>query len=302
MIDKKITNLINLISNLSDDEWAKKQFENHDEKQNQTNNDKQKGSNDSTSSDEDELSIHKHIWKILKSDASNKGLEFLTSGKNRQNKHRSISPSNESTIMNKIKQEILDRLESKSTENLKMDENGSEWLKVVSARDRTYSHNGYSASEIYGTLALFENKASNRFKKQTSTKSATAENNTEKHNSTKVVNECNEIKKETNGNAKTVGLNQDLLMKFDQQNMQKASGSDLHNPGSMISYYQTASMIYNNTNTNILKTTRPKKTTRLMPSKKYLSEMLPIKVLVKLNEDDRELRYVQSQVTLSKDI
>ena len=91
-------------------------------------------------------------------------------------------------------------------------------------------------------------------------------------------------------------------MKFDQQNMQKASGSDLHNPGSMISYYQTASMIYNNTNTNILKTTRPKKTTRLMPSKKYLSEMLPIKVLVKLNEDDRELRYVQSQVTLSKDI
>jgi hypothetical protein len=166
MIDRKINQVVKLISNVNDEDWGNKKAYAQDDENRATNKDNStNGQNDSTSSDEDELSIHKKIWKVLKPQESD-DYEMNPFKSRRPKRPRSISPSNESTIMNIIKQEILDQLESKSTEHADMgDDNSSQCPRVVATRDRTNSYNGCSVSEIYGTLALFDIKGSNRFSK-----------------------------------------------------------------------------------------------------------------------------------------
>ena len=91
-------------------------------------------------------------------------------------------------------------------------------------------------------------------------------------------------------------------MKFDKETMNKGGANDLATQGGLMGYYSTASLINNATNTSALKTAKPKKTTRLKPSKIYLAEMQPIKVLVKLTQDGIEIGYAKSQITLSRDV
>lgn len=203
--------------------------------------------------------------------------------------------------MNKINQEILDQLESKSFQAYENDDERNDLPKVVPKRDRTYSYNGYSVSGIYGTLALFDNKVTSRLHtKHSALMVNVLDTSCEHQNSTKAVNDNFEDEEEQKDIPRSKGLNQDMLMKFDQQNNQKLATGE--NTSGNTGYYTTASMINSSANPSSLKTAKAKKTTtRVMPSKKYLAEMTPIKILIELNQDDRNLRHIRSQVTLTKD-
>lgn len=98
-----------------------------------------------------------------------------------------------------------------------------------------------------------------------------------------------------------VGLNQDMLLKLDQQNMIQGNTSEFQNHGPMLGYYATPSIISATSNNTNAKTARPKKAAKMMPNKKYLVEMKPITVLVKLMVSDIDSGYVKCQVKLSQD-
>lgn len=69
MIDKKINKVINMISNVTEDDWFKEKpngSTGEESKRKADNYEKPTPSNESTSSEEDEFSIHKQIWKILR--------------------------------------------------------------------------------------------------------------------------------------------------------------------------------------------------------------------------------------------
>lgn len=98
-----------------------------------------------------------------------------------------------------------------------------------------------------------------------------------------------------------VGLSEDMLMKLNHHNMIQGNNSEISGHGPMLGYYATPSIISSASNTTNTKTTKPKKLTKLMPNKKYLGEMKPINVLLRLPDSDSESGYVNCQVTLSQD-
>jgi hypothetical protein len=95
------------------------------------------------------------------------------------------------------------------------------------------------------------------------------------------------------------GLNKDMLMKLDQQNLNHGKiPSKLFGPEF---YYATPSIISSTSNTTTTKTIKSRKLTKLMPNKKYLAEMKSIGVLLRLSDKDFESGYVNCQVVLSQD-
>lgn len=98
-----------------------------------------------------------------------------------------------------------------------------------------------------------------------------------------------------------VGLSEDMLMKLNQHNMSQGNNSEIPGHGPMLGYYATPSIISSASNTTNTKTAKPKKMTKLMPNKKYLGEMKPITVLLKLTDSDSDSGYVSCQMTLAQD-
>lgn len=92
-----------------------------------------------------------------------------------------------------------------------------------------------------------------------------------------------------------IGLNQDMLIKFNKLYINKSNANEIQGPAP----YSSSNLQYVSSG---LKTARPKKTTKLMPSKKYLADFSQIKILLKTSQEYEEVKYVHSQVTLSKDI
>ncbi|CAI2369130.1 unnamed protein product [Moneuplotes crassus] len=97
----------------------------------------------------------------------------------------------------------------------------------------------------------------------------------------------------------TVGLSQDMLLKLDQQTKKQNNGNEIPGHGPMIGYYATPNIVTPVSNT---KTVKPKKPTKLVPSKKYLAEMKPIIILLKYLDKEGKSLFVSAQVTLSHDI
>ena len=99
----------------------------------------------------------------------------------------------------------------------------------------------------------------------------------------------------------SVGLSQDMLMKLDQQNMNQFNGVDHKNPALSSGFHVSSTAVPSSSNS--LKPRNKNKQPKLMPSKKYLSEMQPISVLINLTkQSDNDDRYIKCQVTLSRDI
>jgi hypothetical protein len=96
-------------------------------------------------------------------------------------------------------------------------------------------------------------------------------------------------------------LSQDMLLKLDEHNKNKATQNEITGHGLNIAYYATPSIISNASNATNAKTVKAKKATKLAPNKKYLVEMKPITVLIKLIDKGSKSRYVSAEMTLSHD-